>query len=247
MAGIIPLLSSGLLPLAGYRNYRGANNAATPNTKWDVSVDAAILEDTNGNALKFGSKSLTIDCGATGANGMDTGSLAASTWYYVFLVSNGATVAGLISLSATAPTLPSGYSYKLFLGAVQTDASSHLLSFAHMDNLCSFAARNAYFATTGVPTTYTALNIASLVPPSAKTVDGIVGAGNGNFCASFVASSSDGKSAKIGFFPAFGTTLDNWNGGSNFENLPILTSQTIYQKSFVSTGEMRVDITGFRV
>jgi hypothetical protein len=84
-----------------------SRNGTTPNTKIDVAA-GACRDDTNFVNIDF-LASLTIDTGTTGANGLDTGTLAASTWYHVYAIgkADGVTSAGLISTSASAPTMPS--------------------------------------------------------------------------------------------------------------------------------------------
>lgn len=97
------------------------NNAGTPDTKIDVTSDDVTMLSSNLSIYRTG-VSITIDTTTVGANGMDAGVLVASTWTYVYLIDNGTTVAGLASLSATAPTMPGGYSYKCRLGAMLPDA-----------------------------------------------------------------------------------------------------------------------------
>jgi hypothetical protein len=67
----------------------------------------------------------------TGNGGIDTGSIAASTTYHWFVIRNpsGPTVDVLFSLSATAPTLPSGYTQFRRIGSVRTNASSQWIIF----------------------------------------------------------------------------------------------------------------------
>jgi hypothetical protein len=102
------------------------NNAVTPNTKIDVTANQALLTNTAGNVTYITSPSVTIDLTTTGANGIDTGTILALTWYYVYLISNSVTTAGLVSLSATAPTLPTGYVFSIRVGAMRTDGASAL-------------------------------------------------------------------------------------------------------------------------
>lgn len=71
---------------------------------------------------------------ASGVNGLDTGSEAASTWYYVWVIgdSTGANpTATLLSLSSTVGglTFPAGYDRARRVGAVRNDGSSNLLQF----------------------------------------------------------------------------------------------------------------------
>lgn len=112
---------------SNFKTLKATFNATTPNTKRDLSADAVMLANTTGRYFVATSISCTIDYGTTGANGLDTGSLAASTWYYEYVIWNGTTVACLGSLSATAPTMPSGYTFKARTSAVITDGSVHFL------------------------------------------------------------------------------------------------------------------------
>lgn len=90
--------------------YRDSTNSV------DISLDSAV----------------TVDIAVNGVNGLDTGSVAASTWYYLHLIAdvtgNNATAA-ILSTSKTAPYLPYGYGAFAFIGMVLTDGSSHFLDF----------------------------------------------------------------------------------------------------------------------
>lgn len=112
--------------VGGFRNLK---IQATSDTAVAITADAMTLEDSSGNGHRATAVSLTLGTGTAGANGLDAGSLGASTWYAVWAIFNpaGPTLASLISLSATAPTLPSGYTYMLRVGWVRTDGSKHLL------------------------------------------------------------------------------------------------------------------------
>ena len=91
-----------------------------------VTADEVALANSANFYLTARAVSLSISGASSGvANGLDTGTLAASTWYSVWVISNGATTAGLLSLSATAPTLPSGYTFKARIGWIRTDASGN--------------------------------------------------------------------------------------------------------------------------
>lgn len=70
--------------------------------------------------------SVSVSGAASGvANGLDTGTLTSNTWYSLWVISNGTTAAGLMSLSATSPTLPSGYVFKTRVGWMRTDSSGN--------------------------------------------------------------------------------------------------------------------------
>jgi hypothetical protein len=63
--------------------------------------------------------------------GLDTGTIAASTWYHVHLIKRMDTgvVDALISLSPTTPTLPANYTKARRIGSIRTNASSQLINF----------------------------------------------------------------------------------------------------------------------
>lgn len=103
-------------------NFLAQNNAGTPNTKLDLSANrisvAGFIKE---------SFTSTIDVTTTGANALDTGTVAANTGYAIWVIYNPVanTFAGLASTSETAPTMPSGYTKKRMLGKFSTDASAH--------------------------------------------------------------------------------------------------------------------------
>jgi hypothetical protein len=107
-------------------NLTVTNNAATPTTKADITCDEAVLNSSS-TSFFVSSVSLTVDMTTTGANALDTGTIAATTEYHLFIISDGTTTAGLASLSPTAPTMPSGYTYKMRVGAMITGAASTFL------------------------------------------------------------------------------------------------------------------------
>jgi len=118
---------SGAMPGA-FRNLKIFNNAGTPNTKADISADSIVVGSSlSGPCYVLASVAVTCDIAVNGANGLDTGGVAASTWYSVWVIYNGSTAASLFSLSATAPTLPAGYSFFARVGWMRTGAGSTFL------------------------------------------------------------------------------------------------------------------------
>jgi hypothetical protein len=112
-----------------------ANNPSFPNTKIDIAAGSVVVTDGT-NYPPLYNVSLTIDTGVTGPNGLDVGTtLAAWTWYYLFVIYNGTTVAGLASRLSTAPTMPSGYTCNRLVGAVVTNGSSQFGVFVQQGNI----------------------------------------------------------------------------------------------------------------
>lgn len=100
-----------------------------------VTADQIFLDSAGGQTLKLRGVDLTINTATVGANGLDTGVLAANTWYSKWVISDGVSARGLISLSATAPTMPVGYTHKARVGWVRTDstANKYPLAFVQRD------------------------------------------------------------------------------------------------------------------
>lgn len=96
----------------------------------EVNFKNFIVADSGGtNFIGVTNSSVkTLTLTVNGANGLDTGSLSADTNYYIFVIYNTSSgVSGVLaSLSATAPTMPSGYTYKRFVGMFRTDGSSNI-------------------------------------------------------------------------------------------------------------------------
>lgn len=120
-----------------------------------------------------------------GANGLDTGSVggAVSTWYSVWVIWNGITKAGLLSLSATNPTMPEGFTHRARVGWVKTDAtaSKNILSFVQTGRRATYkvaAGSNVVAMPIMVSgaqgnlttPTWVAVSVSGFVPPTASTI-----------------------------------------------------------------------------
>jgi hypothetical protein len=104
----------------------------TANTTASVAADLVVMTDGGGSYVTK-ALSATLTLNSSGANGLDTGSRAQATWYYVFAIYNPTTdtVGCLASTSSTAPTMPSGYTFKARIGVVRTAPASVNLMGTH--------------------------------------------------------------------------------------------------------------------
>jgi len=134
LGGVLDPMNNGQLLailLARLTSVRGAfknlsASASGLSATVSVSCDEIILEDSTNNYTTARNVNLSINTTATGVNGLDTGIIAASTWYSTWVIRKpDGTIAGLLSLSATAPTLPTGYTYKARVGWARTDATGN--------------------------------------------------------------------------------------------------------------------------
>jgi hypothetical protein len=150
-----------------------SNDATTPNTKLGVAAGSCL--DSSGTFQLSLSSAVTINAANNGLNGLDTGSLAASTVYKVFVVADPVTQqasGAMISASAT-PLLPYGYSAYALVGYITTDASVHFLKGYWSDN---DSARRTFTydapiiaLNAGTQTSYTGVALTAFVPPVANT------------------------------------------------------------------------------
>lgn len=147
-----------------------SNDATTPNTK--LTVGTGVCIDSTNTFQMINNSALTLDATTVGVNGLDTGALAASKVYAVFLISNpfvDGSVRCLLSLSYTAPTMPFGYSAFSRIGYVTTDASAHFLkgywtASNSASRLFMYDAPQATAITAGHATVATNINLITLVP-----------------------------------------------------------------------------------
>lgn len=179
-----------------------ANNAALPNSRIDVSADELVAKNTTGTSQLLAALSATADITASGANGLDTGAEAASTWYYLWAIAKeDATKAVLLSASATAPTMPAGYTYKALVGAVFNDAGSNFLKFRQFGKKVVYEERKAVLSG-GAAAGETAVTISGFVPPIAEfySVQGNVSGvadGAGNLTVTLVCRAVSGSDAMV--------------------------------------------------
>lgn len=153
--------------IASGRNLAARTNAVTPNTKVDLSADEFVLKDVNGNTFLAKAIIVTVDFGTVGANGIDAGALAASTWYYVWVIAKpDGTIAGLGSTSSAAPTMPAGYVFKAMITAARSDASTHFVPYRQFGAVAYFQSRQSVLSA-GAATVETSVSVASFVPPIA--------------------------------------------------------------------------------
>lgn len=117
-----------------------ANNSSVPDTSIDVTCAHIQLVASTYQfpGVTFDSFFATIDSTVNGVNGLDTGTIAPSTWYFVWAISNGPSIAGLLSLSAVSPALPSGYVYAARIGAFLTDGSGNFRRIIQRGNVAQY-------------------------------------------------------------------------------------------------------------
>jgi len=139
----------------------------------------SIAADSTGVLAMEWSGLLTAAITSSGANGLDTGSEASSTWYYVYVIGDTSGVnspASLLSASATSPTLPSGYDVHRRVGAVRNDSGSDFIPFVqvwngttrrHVFDLAETASR---VLTSGSSASFANVDVSAFVPSTSENV-----------------------------------------------------------------------------
>lgn len=143
-----------------------SNNSVSPQTKLDIAFTNCPAYNDAASEYDIQALGFTIDAGTTGVNGLDTGALGASKLYYYYAIANASTGAagGLLSLSASAPTMPSGYTHKRLLGVAYTDGSSHFLEFSQVGHEWLYGDVQA-LATGSTAQSWADQDASGLIPP----------------------------------------------------------------------------------
>jgi hypothetical protein len=144
-----------------------------------------INADTGTRRIQSTSE-LTVDITTSGASGLDTGSEASNTSYYLWLCQGTSGVTAILSTSMTSPTLPAGFnSFKALLPILcRNDGSSNLLawgctSWAQGGVEVQYLNRDSVLAVSSFGSTsyVTVTDMANFIPPFAQGVRFSVQAG----------------------------------------------------------------------
>lgn len=149
-----------------------------------VAFDELVVSDGSGKYRTLKRSTLGLNLSTIAANGLDSGAVAASTWYDVWVISSASAVAVLGALSGAAPTMPAGYTHKALVGVVRTDATANKypLSFQQTGRIWQYkvaAASNlaampllasGVGGNPSVGPTWSTLAIGNFAPPSASEI-----------------------------------------------------------------------------
>ena len=169
----IPVVNAGELYITGLAL---SNDGTTPDEIVDIAI-GQCRDSTNANDIVVDAV-VSADNTVAGAGGLDTGTVAANTFYAVFVIGDSTGYndpTGLLSLSATAPVIPGGYDMFRRVGYVLTDATSDFLVFdqrgAGKDRTMYYRASIATDVTAGTAATFAAgaVNVSASIPVASTT------------------------------------------------------------------------------
>lgn len=121
------------------RSYLAGLQLSTAGSSSSVSVSAGVATDSTNASMIVLPSAISKTTGAwvagNSAGGLDTGTIAANSWYAFFAITN--TTSGAVDIIFTkevagtppSPTLPSGYTLSRYIGSAQTDSSSNWVFF----------------------------------------------------------------------------------------------------------------------
>jgi hypothetical protein len=210
----------------------------------DIDADFVVVENSSGSTYRSDSVNLTANLAASGANGLDTGSEANSTWYFIWVIYNGTTTASLLSTSATAPTMPSGYTHKALVGACYNDSGGDLDRFWQYGRRV-FTEPIQIFTDTAGPASYTSQSLAAGIPTIARMAYGYGGNSSTSSIRHFVvAGDANGVGEQFIDGGSVGSEFVSIGSGCNFV-VPLITAQTLYWKAFNTGANHHLVTTGW--
>ncbi len=159
----------GAVQIADLRSHLAGCTLSTAGSSATMSIAAGVCQDSTNAAtmtLTAIAKTTSSWVLGTAAGGLDTGAIANSTWYHFFVIRRPDTgvVDALISLSPTAPTMPTNYTQFRRIGSGRTNGSAQWTAFTQDGdyfvwsasvadvNTTNYGAGSAISATLTVPT-----------------------------------------------------------------------------------------------
>jgi hypothetical protein len=201
------------------RSYLAGLTLSTAGSSPTFSVAPGVAADsTNVDMITLAaamSKTTGAWAAGTGAGALDLGTIAINTFYHVFLIKNVSTgaVDVLISLSATNPTMPSGYTLARRIGSsLLSNTSSQWYSFSQNGDevVWQVPFQNVNVSNLGT----SVVNYAVSVPPGLKVNALIRGYIDGNTAGVTVFSPDESG------ITASNVPLGNFTGQSDSDQVP---------------------------
>jgi hypothetical protein len=238
----ITTVNSTIISLFG--NPTGGNPTRTSDTT--ITLPAGLMAKTTDglDVIKLTSNAV-VDISVNGLiNRLDIGTVTNDAWYYLWLVKNSTTgtMGGLLSLSATTPTLPSGFSKKAFVGFAIRYKNSKIYPFVVDMNQRRFTHLSEGDGNTlsvfnaGLTTAYQDIDITAWAFPLSKSID-------------LTARNTNGIANNFNVRPK-GMTGDNppSNGQASEHNryiMALLSEVVIQAKSSNASSTNSIDIHGY--
>jgi len=252
------VLNSLTSPIIGSATGLKASQAAA-GTSLTFTADQVIVASalsSGATLLSLPSYSETVNLATTGAGGMDTGAAPANGYVAIYAIGKTDGTKNILACNVTTSSsliygganMPAGYTLSALIGIWPTNGSNQFPIGVQTGHKVSFAGINVLNVTSGsTATSYTSVGLSSAIPPAAKTVSGFMG-GNGGTqdCCIAVASDANGTGEQIALMSdTTAPTLEGFTNGSVFNDLALITAQTLYYKNSESTVGARINVTSY--
>jgi hypothetical protein len=185
-AGVLAVANGGTGIAVTLTNYVGGLTLSTAGSSATFGIAVGSATDTTNVSLMLLSSAYTKTTSAwavgTAAGSLDTGAIANSTWYHVWLIQRPDTgvVDVLISTSATSPTLPTNYTLKRRIGSMKTNGSAQWTGFTQVGDLFTWSSYVAATLDINNVITGTQGAYAVTVPTGIKVIARVFGWGQTN-------------------------------------------------------------------
>ena len=244
-------------PIGGsHRNLLIANDASLGNSKINITADRLVLDGVSSGSVTISSYSASIATGTSGAGGVDTGSIAASTPYDVYAGYNATTLTCVAWLTreGNAPTVPSGVTNYNRISWTRTDAGGYLLKIRQTNREWQYVTQSAGATNTtslpvvasGVigslsPVTYVSISLLGVAPIKSIAVNFIDGDnGVNDICA--VAPNPHYGYAYFSTYPSAAYAASGSEGVPTRMNVVLETPSTVY--GLLVNGEAWLCVSG---
>lgn len=183
------VLEKGNLPLLEYNSASVVDIVAAPGKS---NTALAKLSD---DKIYTATLPLTMNITTSGVGGLDTGSEASDTWYYLYLVpdGNGGDICDVVA-SVTYPDGggPTGFSAWKYIGYIRNNDSSNIIPFVHFDGNRFQMWIGSISLGTGTDASPVQLDLSSYIPKTAVAID----------AEGFLRMNSTGTSCSLALYPS---------------------------------------------
>ncbi len=230
------------------RNLVSQNDGVSPSTKRNITADRSVVEDASGNVAIIKNLSVSVNSALSGAGGLDTGSLLTSKVYYEWVIAKdgGAQPTAVLSLSSSAPTLPTGYTmYGRVGGSAVTDGSGNFYRIKQVHYTSQYILTPStntnvlpVLASGNHGSSYIACSLAAWIPATAKAVNLMLFSGSASL-GSYAAAAPNGSYPAPDVNasePPLMTTGDTGAIATTVSNTLLLESMFVYYYGKGATG-----------
>jgi hypothetical protein len=236
---------------------RGKNESSFSTTRVEYTFEYLTLyDDQNASIVVSRTTPLTLDITTTGAGGRaaseNSGSEAASTWYYVFIYSDGAgSLNGLLTIQedwadvVSNGDAPSGATYTRRISAVRNQANSNLLIFEQTDNLIGIQSLTTFNIGTLSGSSFVRVSIDDLCPDITTQIFGVMLSVPSGVAPARIACSNVVSDPDDALFMNWGGA-ESGRGYANF-TIPITDPGFCDIVSFGGSGTVAFGLKGFKI